>query len=49
MTQENATIVRQKQKEIKQNYLYAVFVLEHNYDELYGKGIRQLQNRYKIK
>lgn len=49
MTQETATIVRQKQKEIKQNYLHAVFLLENNYDELYGKGIGQLQNRYKIK
>lgn len=42
MTQETATIVRQKQKEIKQNYLYAVLLLEHNYDELYGIRIRQL-------
>lgn len=49
MTQETATIVRQKQKEIKQNYLHAVFLLEHNYDELYGIGIRQLQNRDQIK
>lgn len=39
MTQKTATIVREKQKEIKHNYLYAVFLLEHNYDELYGIGI----------
>lgn len=49
MTQEAATVVRQKQKEMKQNYLHAVFLLKHNYDELYGIGIRQLQNRDQIK